>query len=59
MPGDLGTDKALLQPGEDYFLQGYQDWEGHTQSHGKGWGFWGLLAASEVKRKPGLWPQTP
>ena len=35
MPGDLGPDKALLQPGEGYFLQGYQHWEGHTESHGR------------------------
>ena len=56
MPGDLGPDKALLQPGEGYFLQGYQHWEGHTESHGKGWGFGGywLLQRSSGSQDSGL-----
>lgn len=56
MPGDLGPDKALLQPGEGYSLQGYQDWRGAYRVPWEGLGFGGILAASQVKWKPGLWP---
>lgn len=57
MPGDMGPDKALLQQGKGYSLQGYKAWGRAYRVPWEGQGTLEILVASEVKWHPGLWPQ--